>query len=204
MIRKHLPQQRKNTLVGKDRLPWRLDPARRRLCEPLAKLIVKHPFPRIEFEQKLDRTTVGIDEAAVVAPTDVLDIDQCGSKAGLPRGVLEISQRAGILLVFGGSREMKVGSLADFFPRLNQVIMDRIELVGMGGNDAPLDRLLEPCPLKDRRLEDRGRCIRVVFQEFRWTAPVKTEVEPAIEAGFVAVPAFGDQRPECFGYFQSA
>src|ERR1700730_12523171 len=74
----------------------------------------------------------------------------------------------------------------------------------MGGNDAPLDRLLQPGPLKHRRLKNRGRCIRVIFQKFRWPAPVKTEVEPAIEAGLVAVPALGDQRPECFRYLQAA
>ena len=82
--------------------------------------------------------------------------------------------------------------------------MDRIELVGMGGNDAPLDRLLEPRPLKHRRLEDRGRRIRIVFQQFCRSPPVETEVEPAVEAGLVAVPAFADQRPEGFRNLQSA
>ena len=82
--------------------------------------------------------------------------------------------------------------------------MDRVELVGMRGDDAPLDRLFEPGPLKHRRLEDRGRRIRVVFQEFCRPPPVETEVEPAIEAGLVAVPAFGDQRPERFRDLQAA
>ena len=82
--------------------------------------------------------------------------------------------------------------------------MDRIELVGMSGNDLPLDRLLEPGPLKHRRLENRGRRIRVIFQQFRRAAAVETEIEPAVEAALVAVPALGDQRPECFRYLQSA
>ena len=60
--------------------------------------------------------------------------------------------------------------------------MDRIELVGMRGNDAPFDRLFEPGPLKHRRLEDRGRGIRVVLQQFCRSASVEAEVEPAIEA----------------------
>src|SRR5713101_5799627 len=91
------------------------------------------------------------------------------------------SQRVGIFGVFGRSREMEMASLADFFPRLNQALMDRVELVGMGRDDAPLDRLLQPPPLEHRRLENRGRRIRVIFQQFRRTVSVKTEVEPAIE-----------------------
>jgi hypothetical protein len=82
--------------------------------------------------------------------------------------------------------------------------MDRVELVGTARDDLPLDRLLQPRPLKHRRLENRGRCIRVIFQQFRGTVSVKAEVEPAVEAGLVAVPAFGNQRPERFRYLQSA
>ena len=133
-----------------------------------------------------------------------LDIEQGGFEAGLPRGILQIGQRAGILGVFGRSREMKVGSLAELFPRLDQPFVDRIELIGMARNDLPFDRLLEPGPLEHRRLEDRGRRIRVVFEEFRRTASVEAEIEPAIEAALVAVPAFGDQRPDRLRYLQPA
>ncbi len=81
--------------------------------------------------------------------------------------------------------------------------MDRIELVGAGGNDLPLDRLLEPGPLKHRGFEDRGRRIRVVFEQLGRAASVETEIEPAIEAEIVAMPAFRDQWPERLRYFQS-
>src|SRR5258708_13218840 len=74
----------------------------------------------------------------------------------------------------------------------------------MTGNDLPLDRLLERGPLKHRRLENRSRCIRVIFQQFGRTASVITEVEPAVETALVVVPALGDQWPECFRYLQSA
>jgi hypothetical protein len=149
-------------------------------------------------------TIVQIDEAAVVAQPDVLDVDQCCIEACLPRGVLVIGQRTGILGIFGRSHQMKVASGADFFPRVDQALMDRIELVGMSGNDLPLDRLLEPGPLKHRRLENRSRCIRVIFQQFGRAASVITEVEPAVETALVVVPARGDQWPECFRYLQSA
>ena len=97
---------------------------------------------------------------------------------------------------------MQVAAGAEFLPGVDQPLMDRIELVGVGGNDLPLDRLLEPGPLKDRGLENRSRRIRVVFQKFRRAVPAETEVEPAIEAQIVAVPAFRDQRPEGLRYLQ--
>ena len=143
------------------------------LRKPRAELVVKHPLPGIELEGELDAAVVEIDEAAVVAPSDVFDVDQSGGKAGLPCGVLEIGQRAGVFGAFGHSREMQVASGAELFPRLDQALMDRIELVGVRGDDAPLDRLLEPGPLKHRRLEDRGRGIRVIFQQFRRSASVE-------------------------------
>jgi hypothetical protein len=99
---------------------------------------------------------------------------------------------------------MKGATATELFPGLDQALMDRVELVGVGRDDAPLDRLLQPGPLKHRGLENRGRGVRVVFQQFRRAASVEAEVEPAVEAGFVAVPAFGNQRPERFRYFQPA
>ncbi len=155
-----------------------------------AELVVEHPFPGIELEGEFDVAIVEIDEAAIVAPADVLDVDHGRIEAGLPCGVLEIGERAGILGVFGGSGQMQVTAERRVSSSLDQPLMDRVELVGASGNDAPLDRLLEPGPLKHRGLEDRGRGIRVVFQQFCRPAPVETEIEPAVEAGFVAVPAF--------------
>ncbi len=97
-----------------------------------------------------------------------------------------------------------MASGANFPPRRDQPLVDRIELVGMRGNDAALDRLLEPGPLKHRRLEQRGRGVRIIFQQFCRTAPVETEIEPAIEAWLVAMPALGDQRPERLRHLQPA
>ena len=82
--------------------------------------------------------------------------------------------------------------------------MDRIELVGALRDDVALDRLFEPGPLKHRRFENRGRGVGVVLQQFRRAPAVEAEIQPAVEAGIVAVPALGNQRPERFGYFQPA
>jgi hypothetical protein len=82
--------------------------------------------------------------------------------------------------------------------------MDRIELVGALGDDVALDGLFQPRPLKHGGLENRGRGVRIVFQQFCRASAVETQIEPAIEAGVVAVPALRDQRPEGFGDFQPA
>src|SRR4051812_12416534 len=164
MIRKSIPQQGKNALVRQDGFPWRFDPSGRRCEESLAELVVKHPFPGIEFEHKLDRAKFGVDEAAAIVPPDLRDIDQGSGEAGLYSGVFEIGQRAGVLVVFGGAGQMQQASAAELSPRLNQALMNRIELVSMGGDDAALDALLEPGPLKQRRLENRSRRVRIILQ----------------------------------------
>ena len=97
-----------------------------------------------------------------------------------------------------------MSGVGEFLPGVDQAFMDRIELVGALRDDVALDRLFEPGPLEDRRLENRGRGVGVIFQKFRRIAAVEAEIQPAVEAGIVAVPAFGNQRPECFGYSQAA
>ena len=67
----------------------------------------------------------------------------------------------------------------------------------------PLHPLLEPRPLKHRRLEDRGRRVRVVFEQFCRPAAAVAEIEPAIKAALVALPTVADQGPERFGYLQA-
>jgi hypothetical protein len=52
-----------------------------------------------------------------------------------------------------------------------------------------LDRLFEPGPPKDRGFENRGRGVGVILQQLRRIAAVEAEIQPAVEAGIVAVPA---------------
>jgi len=174
------------------------------LRELRAKRVVKHPFPGIEFERQLNGTVVEVDEIAVIAPSDGFDIEQSGRKTSLSGGVLEIGQRAGILGISDRAGEMKVNAIANFPPCVDQALMERIELVGVDGKNVPFDSLLEPGPLKDRRLEDRSRRIRVILEKFRRALPVEAEIEAAVEAALVAVPAFADQRPEGFRDLKAA
>jgi hypothetical protein len=99
MIGKRLPHQGKNALVRQNGFPRRLDPPGRRCREPHPEFVVKHPFPGIEFEHNLACSTVRIDKAAAVAPSDLRDIDQGGGEAGLYSRVFEIGECAGVLVI---------------------------------------------------------------------------------------------------------
>src|SRR6201990_816219 len=111
MIRKHLPEHREDALVGEDGLPWRLDPARRRLEELCAERIAKHPLPGIELEGECDLAIVEIDKTtAVFPPADLLDVDHRGLQTGLHGGVFEIGQRARVFRVLGRSRQMQMAT----------------------------------------------------------------------------------------------
>src|ERR1700752_1792377 len=98
---------------------------------------------------------------------------------------------------------MQVGARRDPLPRIDQPLMNRIILVGSRRNKTPLDRLLEPRPLEHRGFEDRGRSIRIVFEQLCRAASAEGEVQPTIKARLVVMPACGDERPEAFGDLQA-
>ena len=84
---------------------------------------------------------------------------------------------------------------AEFLPGLDQPLMDRIVLVGALRDDGALDRLSKPGPLEYGGFEDRGRRVRVVLQQLYRIFSVEAEIEPAIEAELIVVPAVRYQRP---------
>ncbi len=168
MVRKHLPEQRQDALVGEHGFPRRLDPARRRVLQLGTEGVVEHPFPGIELEGERDVGLVEVDEAAgLVAPADLLDVEQPGRQPGLARGVFEISQRAGVFGIAGDAGEMEMLPRGNLLPRRDQPLVDGVVLVGTRGDDAAFDRLFEPGPLEHRRLEQRGRRVRIVFEQLR-------------------------------------
>ena len=64
--------------------------------------------------------------------------------------------------------------------------MQRVELVGVGIAGPYL--LLEPAPLRDRRLEERRRRVGVVFEELGRALAVVGEVEAAEERDLLRAP----------------
>src|SRR6185312_6466638 len=117
------------------RLSTGLDPARRRLADGCAERLLKHPLPRIELEDQRDRTIVEIDEGAVIAQSDILDVEQGGGQASLAGRVRQIGQRSRILGAFSHSRQMQMGSRAEPLPGVDQALVNRIELIGARRND---------------------------------------------------------------------
>src|SRR5260370_38732657 len=97
---------------------------------------------------------------------------------------------------------MQVMRAAELLPGLDQALVDRIELVGALRDNVAFDRLFEPGPLEYRRLENRSRRIGVIFQQLGRAVSTETQVQPAVEAAVVAVPALRNQRPERFRYLQ--
>jgi len=70
---KHRPQQRQDSLVREDRLPWRLDPLRGRSRQRTAEGLLHHPFPGIELEGEVDGFVLQVDEGALaVLPMSVM------------------------------------------------------------------------------------------------------------------------------------
>ncbi|MFK4505343.1 hypothetical protein ABIF81_000521 [Bradyrhizobium daqingense] len=99
---------------------------------------------------------------------------------------------------------MDVPAGSDLLPRRDQPLMDGVELIGARGDHAAFDRLFEPGPLKDGGFEQRSRRIRIVFEQLGRTFAVECQVEPAVEAAVVPLPALRDQAPERFGNLQAA
>ena len=150
---------------------------------------MEHPFPGIELKGQFNGAVVEIDEAVVFGKANVLDVEQRGREARLPSGVFEIGQCAGIFRALHHAGEMQMMRAAKFFPGLDQALMNRIVLVGALRDDGALDRLFQPGPLEHRGLEDRGRRVRVVLQQLGGILAVEAEVEPAVKAELVVVPA---------------
>ena len=79
---------------------------------------------------------------------------------------------------------------AQRLPSLQEPVVDRVELVGVGEN------VLEPEPLDHRRFQQRGGRVGVVLQEFRRLLAVVGQVEAAVDRRLVLVPRIADIRPE--------
>ncbi len=72
---------------------------------------------------------------------------------------------------------------------LDQTLVQRVELVGALGQPARRHLVLEPGPLEDGGLEERGRRVGVVFEQLRRSGAVVGEVEAAVEIAVAPVPA---------------
>ena len=150
-----------------------------------AEFLAHHPFPGIELAHHLDRHLVGVGEAPTV-PADLRHGDRLAGEARLQRGVAQIFRRREILGMVLEAREVdqafrrQLGQ--DAAPGLDQLLVDGIELVGVGLG------VLQPVPLHDGRLVERGRRVGVVFQQLGRALAVEGEVEAAADRRIGAPP----------------
>ena len=163
---KHLPENREDSLVRQHHLPRRLDHHRCRDSEVVAEWLVHDPLPGIELEQRVDPNVLAIAHFARLGiPSNVRHRQELYLESGLCRGLGEIGRRHSVLEIID-RREVHDGTewtaarqvVLCSFPVVHQLLMDRVELIGSG-----MQRL-EPVPLNDGDLEQRRRCVGVVFE----------------------------------------
>src|ERR1051326_3908331 len=96
-------------------------------------------------------------------PAELGDIELLGRPSRLTAHVAHVFDCAQVLRLFEYAGEMDARGLRMLLPQLgpagNQLLVQRVELVATGL------RLLEPIPLRNRRFEQRGRGIGIVFEQ---------------------------------------
>ncbi|CAM5544969.1 hypothetical protein STENM223S_06639 [Streptomyces tendae] len=198
-----LPEDRQQGLVAEQHLPGGLDPQGgagaaavvEGVQDVAGETVGGEPLPGIELEEAADEAQPVVDEAAgEPVPADLLHGDPVGLQAGLFGGLLEVGDRHEVLaqLVVRGVREVQGvagrqqrGLLP---PGVDEAFVEAVPLVGAG------EAVLHPEPLRGRRLDERGRGVRVVLQEFGGAGAVVAQVEAGVDGGEfgAAVPGLGD------------
>src|SRR6185369_1549797 len=199
VFRKHLPEDRQDSLVAQQHLPGRFDHPEPGLGQVGAELFPHQPFPGVELEQMTDRFIVKVDKPfGSLVPADLVDEEQPGLQPSLDGRVPQVFQVSQVFGAVGGTGKMEqpFRSAGPLFPGGDQLLVNRVELVGLR------ETVLEPEPLHYARLQDGGRGIGVVLQEVGGRGAVIGKVEPAVERGIVTVPGGDDMRYETFRYFQ--
>src|SRR5690606_19675362 len=77
---------------------------------------------------------------------------------------------------------------ADLDEARDQRFVDRVELVGTGGEGAGLALALQPVPLEERGLEQRCRSVVVELVQLCRPTTVVGEVDPAVEVRIAPPP----------------
>ena len=190
-----LPQDRQKPLVRPQHLVDRLDPQRRgdagaHPLETVAReLLLDHPLPRVELEDPLDVALALVDEPEQRMPADVLDRERLRLVPGLAGRVLEVDGVHHVLAAALGRRVSEVdqaagGDLAA--PGVQQAVVDLVPLVRLG------EAVLEPVPLDDRGLDQRGRGVGVELEQLGGRPAVVAQIETADHARGLSVPGLDD------------
>src|ERR1022692_5259209 len=182
MVRKKLPENRQQTFIAQKHFPCRLDELNTVFREMNAELFMPQPFPWIQLEAAFDEFVVEVNETILfLVPADVLDENRLRYQAGLLAGVAQVQHGHLVFGVFLEAAEVNCFP-GPTPPRFDEPLVNRIELVGVGM------RFLQPEPLRDGRLDKRGRSVGVVFEKFWRCGAVIAQIETSVETEVVAFP----------------
>jgi hypothetical protein len=132
---------------------------------------VEHPFPGIELEGEFDAAVVEIDEAAVVAqPMSSMSISVVASRPGARCPRDRPACRHPRHFSHAGEMQMACRRASSRLDQRSWIELNWSARFGMMLRSIACSSQVH---WKHRRLEDRGRRIRVVFQQFRRLAPSK-------------------------------
>ena len=122
----------------------------------------------VELEQRLDALVIHVDKGEVaLAPADLFHRNPRRLHAGLYGGVAQVVEVAAVLFAVTDAGEMHVTVAVlglEPLPLLDQRLMQAVELVSV----RPELRLhvLQPVPLRDAGLNQRGRGVGIEFEQF--------------------------------------
>lgn len=175
------PQQRQDAFVGEDGLPGGFEELRVTLGDRSAEGFVEDEFPGVQFEQVGNPAIFKVNEATFCGQADVFDVDVARFDADF---FCDQAQVVGGAFVFdrvfhGGEVERLVD--LQLSESLVEFGVDAVELVGMLGQQAAFDALLQPAPLECRGLVEAGRCVVVEFQQLGGPGAVVGEVHASIQ-----------------------
>src|SRR5262249_34593290 len=145
-----------------------------------------------------------IGEAVVGGDADLVDQEELGGDARLLGAVAEVVDGDAILLAVARAGEVeRVAADAEAAPRVDEPLVQRIELIGIRRDGARGARCLKREPLEHRRFEETRRRVGVELIELHRRRAAIAEVEAAIEVAVAPTPALGNRVPEERGNAES-
>src|SRR5579864_2512115 len=163
----------------------------------MAEAFRREPLPGIKLEEADDGGVLEIGEAVVGGDADLVDEEELGGDTRLLGAVAQVIDGDAVLFAPARTREVeRVAADTEAAPRIDEPLVQRIELIRVGGNRARGARCLEPEPLEDGRFEEAGRGVGVEFVELHRRRAAIAEIEAAIEVAVAPAPALSDGVPE--------
>ena len=119
-----------------------------------------HPLPRIQFKIIQNLLFRTIHETPLHGmESEIFNKNRVRFQSRLMAGILEVQHSLRIFQVLFHTAKINARVACwKFLPRINQAFVDTIKLVALW------KKILKPIPLRNRRFDERGRCVRIVFE----------------------------------------